>query len=58
MLIMHLAEDKIKKLPEGRVLGHAFVAMDEVMTTTEGDFEHFVVGHAGMGIGDNILGTD
>ena len=58
ILIVHLAEDQIEELPEGGILGHALVAMDVVVAAAEGDLEHLVVGDAGMGIGDDLLGAD
>ena len=55
---MHLTENEIKELPECGVFWHPFVAVDEVMTTTESDLEHLVVCDAGMGIGYNIFGAE
>src|SRR5437016_5304879 len=34
-LIVHLAENQVEKLPEGGVLRHALVAVDEVVAPTE-----------------------
>jgi hypothetical protein len=57
-LVVHLAEDQIQELPEGGILGHALVAVDEVVAAAEGDAQHLVIGDAGMGIGDEIFGSD
>ena len=57
-LVVHLAENQVEELPERGILGHAFVTVDEVVATAEGDLEHFAVGDANVGIGDNILGAN
>src|SRR4029453_4174692 len=39
-LIMHLGKDEIEELPEGGILGHAFVPVDEVVTAPERHTQH------------------
>jgi|GEM_PF-4460137 len=57
-LIVHFAEDDVEKLPESRILGHAFVAMDEIVAATEGHLQHFAVGHTGVSVRNDLFGAD
>ena len=43
-LVVHLSEDEIEELPEGGVLRHALVAVDEVVAAPEGRAQHLRVG--------------
>ena len=43
-LVVHLAEYEVEELPEGSVLWHALIAVDEVVAATEGRPKHLRIG--------------
>ena len=48
-LVVHLAEDEVEKLPERRVLRHAFTAVDEVVAAAKRSAQHLRIRAARAG---------
>jgi hypothetical protein len=57
-LVVHLGEDEVEELPEGRVLRHALVAVDEVVAAPEGGAQHLRVGATELGVRGDVARAD
>ena len=57
-LVMHLGEDEVEELPEGGVLRHALVAVDEVVAASEGRAQHLGIGATQLGVRGDVARAD
>ena len=56
-LVMHLGKDEIEELPEGGVLWHAFVPVDEVVAASERRTQHLWISTPQAGVGHDRAAT-
>src|SRR5208337_3704633 len=57
-LVMHLGEDEVEELPEGRVLRHSLVPVDEVVAPPEGRAQHLWIGATQPGVRRDVSRAD